>query len=171
MEFKEVKPHPNLWSRPTFGLVLPNTTMSTAKPLWGTVRPKLCSPQCLTAEEGHWCPKRPQLGAQGRPEEHCNDVGFIPVLLKAGFGPALRERDKNIHLTYLSLEWTRQISTLKVIAFKSSMDFENNTIAWYHKKSPIFISSWARLSFSPSSNSSIKAAKEMQLQWTGIHFP
>lgn len=92
-------------------------------------------------------------------------------MLRAEFGPALREEDKNIHLTYLPLEWTKQISTLKGIAFISSMDFENNIIAWYHKQFPIFRSSWARLSFTPSSNDSIKAVREMELQWTGIHFP
>lgn len=46
---------------------------------------------------------RPQPGAQGRHEEHCNNFGLTPVLLKAEFGPALREGDKNIHLTYLPL--------------------------------------------------------------------
>lgn len=133
--------------------------------------PKPCSPQGFTAKEGHLSLVRPQLGAQGKHEEQCNNFGFTPVLLKAEFGPARRQGDKNIHLTYLPLEWTRQISILKGIAFKSSMDFENNIIARYHKQFPIFRSSWARLSFSSSSNNSIKAVREMELQWTGIHFP
>lgn len=75
-----------------------------------------------------------------------------------------RRRQKKLHLTYLPLERSRQISTLKGTAFKSSMDFENNIIAWYHKQFPIFRSSWARLSFSPSSNNSIKVLREMELK-------
>lgn len=114
----------------------------------------------------------PRLGAQGKHEEDPrNSFGFAPVLLRAEFGPALREGEKYIHWIYLPEEWTRQISILKGIAFKSSVDFENNIIAWYHKQFPIFRSSRARLSVSPNSDDSITAEREMELQWTGMHFP
>lgn len=111
------------------------------------------------------------LGLRERVRKTAIILDLLPVLLKAEFGPDQREGEKNIHWIYLPLEWTRQISILTGIAFKSSVDFENNIIAWYHKQFPIFRSSWARLSFSPNSNNSITAAREMELQWTGIHFP
>jgi len=83
----------------------------------------------------------PQFGAQGEHGDDCSDFAFTPVLLRAECGPALRAGEKNIHWIYLPSELTRQISILKGIAFKSSVDFENNIITWYHKQFPIFRSS------------------------------
>lgn len=156
---------------PLLDLCCTSAQWAQQSPCEGTCQAKPRSPQCLTAKTGHQSPVGPQPGAQGRHEEH-NNFGFTPVFFcwKQNLVLLWEKETKKLHLTYLPLEWSRQISTLKGIAFKSSMDFENNIIAWYHKQFPIFRSSWARLSFSPSSNNSIKVLREMELKWTGIHF-
>lgn len=137
---------------------------------------KPCSPQCHNAKELVDLLWDFLLRGSSRKTAiifnllHCYWESNVALLYE-------REREKNIHWIYLPLEWTRQISILKGIAFKSAVDFENNIIAWSHKELPIFGSSWARLSFSPNSNNSITASnnsitvREMELQWTGIHFP
>lgn len=162
----------------TCGPVLQITTTHTEKPLlplnW--LRGKIQSqgdlkPRSPRGTQLRKLPVGPWSGTQGRHEDNCSNSGFTPLLLKTEFGPALGEGVKNMYWIYLPLEWTRQISILKGIAFKSSVDFENNIIAWYHKQFPIFRSSWARLSFTLNSTNSITAAREMELQWTGIHFP